>query len=99
MPRLFWKLFFALWLSIMGFAVIMAAVNNILVQSSMPEDVAEQSRDDIGAIEKRLSAAIRKQGPQAAAKVMRALPRQIQGRVFLFDEDGNELAGREIKAL
>ncbi len=97
MPRLFWKLFFALWLSIMGFAVIMAAVNNILVQSSMPEEVAERSRDDIGAIEKRLSAAIRKQGPQAAAKVMRALPRQIQGRVFLFDEDGKELAGREIK--
>ena len=27
MPRLFWKLFLALWLSIMGFIVIMAWVN------------------------------------------------------------------------
>ena len=46
MPKLFWKLFFALWLSIMGFAVIMVLVNNFLAHPEIPEEpAARQSRD------------------------------------------------------
>ena len=31
MPRLFWKLFFALWLSIMAFAVVVSWINQTII--------------------------------------------------------------------
>jgi two-component system sensor histidine kinase CpxA len=95
MPRIFWKLFFALWLSIMGFAVIMAAVNNILVQNEVPQEPDERQRHDIEQLEQKMSGALQTQGPQAARRILRTLPRQIKNRVFLFDADGKELAGRD----
>jgi two-component system sensor histidine kinase CpxA len=97
MPRLFWKLFFSLWLSIMGFAVVMAVVNNILVQQAdVPQEPEDRLNRDVELLEKRLSQALQQQGPQAAQKIIRALPRQVRNRVYLFDENGRELAGRDI---
>ena len=37
MPRLFWKLFLALWLSIMAFAAVMSWVNSSLVRYQPPD--------------------------------------------------------------
>lgn len=95
MPRIFWKLFFALWLSIMGFAVIMSWVNSQLSQVDVPEEPAARFSRDIGALERRLSSALKEGGPQAARRVLRGLPRQFTNHVFLFDENGKELLGRE----
>ena len=95
MPRLFWKLFFALWLSIMGFAVIMSAVNNLLVHSAVPQEPEERLNRDIELLVQRMSEALQQNGPQAARRIMRSLPRQIRNRVYLFDEAGRELAGRD----
>ncbi len=95
MPRLFWKLFFALWLSIMGFAVIMAMVNNLLVQSEVPQEPAVRFNRDIQLLDERLSSALQQHGPEAARRILRNLPRQIRTRVYLFDQSGHELAGRD----
>ncbi len=94
MPRLFWKLFFALWLSIMGFAVIMSVVNNFLAQADIPQEFEDRIKRDIQVLDDRLSSALRQNGPQAARKVLLNLPRQIRSRVFLFDEGGKEITGR-----
>ena len=54
MPRLFWKLFFALWLSIMGFAVIMSVVNSTLNGIDTTDEPASRMQRDItGLAEKR----------------------------------------------
>lgn len=94
MPKLFWKLFFALWLSIMGFAVIMAAVNNLLLEASIPKEAIERAQEGVDALSKRLAVAMNKQGPKAATKILKALPRQIKKRVYILDQNGKELAGR-----
>jgi two-component system sensor histidine kinase CpxA len=91
---LFWKLFFSLWMSIMGFMVLMAVVNNLWVQSRVPEDAAARSHRDIQVLEERIGSALRGQGPQAARRVIRSLPRQVSRRVFLFDPEGQEISGR-----
>jgi two-component system sensor histidine kinase CpxA len=93
-PRLFWKLFFALWLSIMGFAVIMATVNNQLAQRNVPEEPAARFNRDIDLLVEKLSRGLQ-QGPQVARRILRSLPRQVRNRTYLFDENGQELMGRE----
>jgi two-component system sensor histidine kinase CpxA len=93
--RLFWKLFFALWLSIMGFAVIMTVVNSHLSQRNIPEEPAARNQRDIELLDERLSEALQQNGPQAARRIMRALPRQIRNRVYLFDANGKEVMGRD----
>ena len=98
MPRIFWKLFFALWLSIMGFAVIMVVVNNLLAQPDISRPFEDRVNRDINLMSERLTNALQEQGPQAARKVLENLPRQIRGRVFLFDENGREVAGRHSMA-
>jgi len=94
-PRLFWKLFFALWLSIMGFAVIMALVNSKLSEIVAPlEPVARYSRD-IDVLEQRLSRVLQNQGPQGAKRMLQELPRQLRNHVYLLDENGVEVLGRD----
>jgi two-component system sensor histidine kinase CpxA len=94
LPRLFWKLFFALWLSIMGFAVIMAMVNSHLHQRNIPEEPTARFNRDIDLLAGRLSDSLQ-QGPQAARRTLRKLPRQVRNHVYLFDEKGKDLMGRE----
>jgi two-component system sensor histidine kinase CpxA len=93
--RLFWKLFLALWLSIVGFAVIMAATNAYLAHQSIPEEPLARFHRDTGMLEDRLGTALRSQGPQAAVRILRGLPRHVRDHVYLFDESGKELLGRE----
>lgn len=95
MARLFWKLFFAVWLSVMGFAVIMAVVNNHLAQRNLVEEPSARFQRDIELLEERISKTLQQQGPQAARRLLRQLPRQIHNRVYLFDKNGKELAGRD----
>ncbi len=79
----------------MGFAVIMAWVNNSLARPQIPEEPAARFSRDIDLLDKRLSLALRNQGPQAARRILRSLPRQIRNHIYLFDEDGKELMGRD----
>jgi two-component system sensor histidine kinase CpxA len=95
MPRLFWKLFLALWLSIMGFAVVMAWVNATLAGPAQPEVQAAAFERRVSQLEKELSAALQKEDRTLARTILRRLPRQLHNHVFLFDENGKELLGRD----
>lgn len=95
MPRLFWKLFFALWLSIMGFAVIMAMVNSRLSEPEIPQEPVARFNRDIDVLEQRLSRVLLNQGRQGVSKALQELPRQLKNHVYLIDESGVELLGRD----
>ena len=82
----------------MGFAVIMVVVNNLLAQPDISRPFEDRVNRDINLMSERLTNALQEQGPQAARKVLENLPRQIRGRVFLFDENGREVAGRHTMA-
>lgn len=95
MPRLFWKLFFALWLSIMGFAVIMAMVNSKLHEFDVPQEPVARFNRDIDVLEQRLSRVLQAQGLQGAKRALQELPRQLRNHVYLIDENGVEVLGRD----
>jgi two-component system sensor histidine kinase CpxA len=96
MPRLFWKLFFALWLSIMGFAVIMSVVNNTLNKTNATNEPTSRMDRDISGLSERLTTALRTHGRQGGQNLLQNLPQQIKNRVYVFDSDGQELLGREV---
>lgn len=93
--QLFWKLFLALWLSIVGFAVLVAVTNAYFVHQPIPEEPGTRLQRDIGVLEERMGNALRTQGPHAARRVLRTLPRQFRNQVYLFDPSGSELLGRD----
>ena len=95
MPRLFWKIFLSLWLSIMGFAVMMAWVNTALVRQHIPDPPDVAFSRSIQRVEAMLSGALREGGPGRARDLIRRLPRHIRNHVYLLEENGEELLGRD----
>jgi two-component system sensor histidine kinase CpxA len=95
MPRLFWKLFFALWLSIMGFAVIMSVVNNSLNDEVINAEPVSYVERDINVLSSRFESALKKNGEQGLKSVLQNLPQQFKNKVYVFTNDGRELLGRD----
>ena len=94
MTRLFWKLFLALWLSIVGFIVLLSVINNRLNQQHIPDSPEVAFNRSAQKAEVMLQDALDRGGSQAARKVLRALPTQFKRHVYVFDETGAELLDR-----
>lgn len=95
MTRLFWKLFLALWLSIMGFSLLMAWVNVELARQYLPDPPEVEFNRGARKIELALQGALDQSDPGATQEVLRRLPRMLRNHVYLFDPDGREVLGRE----
>lgn len=95
MPRLFWKIFLALWLSIMGFAILTAWINATLSRQDIPDTPEVAFARNIDKAERMLGTALRRGGPPAARDIIQELPRPVRNHVYLFDADGRELLGRQ----
>ncbi|MBT8074512.1 MAG: HAMP domain-containing protein [Xanthomonadales bacterium] len=94
MPRLFWKLFLALWLSIMAFAVVVAWINQaIIVRNAIEEPVAFEA--NLERFKTRLARDLEKGGEPALKRRLANLPRGIFNHVFVLDNRGRELLGRD----
>jgi len=95
MPRLFWKLFFALWLSIMVFAGLVSWINqSVMLQQGMGM-TARGFDDDFRQFRTRLLNDL-KQGDEAQmGRTLRALPRAFRNHVLVVVPGGGELLGRE----
>ncbi|MGD8383893.1 MAG: HAMP domain-containing sensor histidine kinase [Lysobacterales bacterium] len=96
MPRLFWKLFFALWLSIMAFAVLVSWIN----QSVLWQQGLEMQAEGFGESPRRFGSRLipdLKQGDETQmARTLRALPHRLRNHVFVIGPDGRELLGRDV---
>lgn len=95
MPRLFWKLFFALWLSIMAFAVVVSWINQTVIQQYAAEDPGFRFEGNLNRYKARLKRAMREGGEQQVKYSLRNLPRGMRNHIFILDAHGNELLGRE----
>lgn len=94
MPRLFWKLFLALWLSIMAFAVVVAWINQaIIVRNAIEEPVAFEA--NLERFKTRLARDLEKGGEPALKRRLANLPRGIFNHVFVLDNRGRELLDRD----
>lgn len=95
MPRLFWRLFFALWLSIMAFAVITAWVSIVVARQEIPDTPEVAFARNMDKAERMLGSALRRGGPQRATQIIEQLPWPVRNQVYLFNPDGAEVLGRD----
>jgi two-component system sensor histidine kinase CpxA len=95
MPRLFWKLFFALWLSIMAFAVVVSWINQTVILQYSVEEPGYGFDTNLRRFKARLARDLNEGGEQQVRRSLRHLPRGMQKNIFVLDADGNELLGRE----
>ncbi len=95
MPRLFWKLFFALWLSIMAFAVVVAWINQTVILLNVVEEPARAYEVNLKRFETKLAKDLQQGGERQVRKTLQNLPRGLKNHVFVVDEHGRELLGRE----
>ncbi len=95
MPRLFWKLFFALWLSIMAFAVVVSWINQSVIVRQAVEAPGLGFEDNLNRFKLRLVRDMREGGEQRVKRTLRNLPRGMRNHIFVLDAQGNELLGRD----
>ncbi len=95
MPRLFWKLFLALWLSIMAFAVVVSWVNQSLILKNAMEEPGRGFDVNLDRFMVRLERELGEGGEQRVRRAMRNLPMGLRDNVFVLDADGKELMGRD----
>ena len=97
MPRLFWKLFLALWVSIMAFAIVVSWINQtIILQNATEEHRPGQGFEfNLNRFEARLIRDLGEGGADQAKRTLRDLPRGMSNHIFVLDTEGNELLGRD----
>jgi two-component system sensor histidine kinase CpxA len=95
MPRMFWKLFFALWLSIMTFAVVVSWINQTVIMRNVIEEPAETFKVNLNRFKVKLSKDLKKGGEAEVKRTLRGLPRGMRNHIFVVDAQGKELLGRD----
>ncbi len=95
MPRLFWKLFLAIWLSIMAFTVVVSWINQSLIMQNVMEEPGSGYKANLDRFMDRLERELDEGGEQRAKRALRNLPRGLRDNIFVLDTDGNELLGRD----
>ena len=95
MPRMFWKLFLALWLSIMTFAVVVSWINQTVIINNAIEAPVEEFKDNLERFKKRLIRDFKRGGEEEVRETLQGLPRGMRNHVFVIDPRGRELAGRD----
>ena len=95
MPRLFWKLFFALWLSIMAFAVVVSWINQTVILQYAVEEPGRGFEVNLKRFKARLAQEMGEGGEQQVKRTLHSLQRGMRNHIFIVDSDGNELLGRE----
>ena len=95
MPRLFWKLFLALWLSIMAFAVVVSWINQTVILQNAAENPGLGFESNQKRFADRLEREMAEGGEQRVKRTMRSLPRGMRNHIFVLDAEGKELLGRD----
>jgi two-component system sensor histidine kinase CpxA len=93
-PRLFWKLFLALWLSIMAFTIVVSWINQAVIRLNAIEAPAA-FEDNLNRIHAKLAWDLREGGERRVKRTLMTLPRGINNHVFVLDAHGRELLNRE----
>ena len=95
MPRLFWKLFLALWLSIMTFAVVVSWINQSVILRSAIEESGLGFADKQQRFKNRIEREMAEHGERRVQRTIRNLPLGMRDHIFILDAGGKELLGRE----
>lgn len=95
MPRLFWKLFLALWLSIMAFAVVVSWINQTVILRNAMQEPARAFEANLGRFKSNLARELKAGGESQVKRTLQNLPRGMRNHIYVLDDDGRELLGRD----
>jgi len=95
MPRVFWRLFLSMWLSIMTFAVVVSWINETLIMRDAVDEPTVAFELNLNRFKAKLARELKQGGERQVTGTLKSLPRGIRKHVFLLDPNGRELLGRQ----
>ena len=93
-PRLFWKIFFAMWLSIMAFAVLVSLINQRLINENAFEPPGRGFEVNLKRFKEGLSRDLDEGGEQQVVESLNALSGGLRKHIYVLDPAGRELLER-----
>jgi two-component system sensor histidine kinase CpxA len=94
-PRMFWKLFFALWLSIMAFAVVVSWINETVMLRNEIETSRDGFQVNLNRFKERLARDLKEGGEPRVIKTLQNLPRGMRNHIYVLNPQGRELLDRD----
>ncbi len=95
MPRLFWKIFLTLWLSIVGFTTAIGLVNDWLAREQWAEEPANTFTRGVFQINLRLKKALERDGRRGVRDELLNVPRMTRSYIYVLDKTEQEILGRD----
>jgi len=94
MPKLFWRIFLTLWLSIIVFTGVVGIVGDQIARNNGAEAMVEHLKQRFPPLLRELKTVLHKRGPEAAREVLMQAPAGFRGLIYVSNEAGGELIGR-----
>lgn len=95
MPRLFWKLFLALWLSIMTFAIVVSWINQAIIVRNTVEQSSDAFENNLRRFSAKLARDLQEGGERKVKRTLRSMSPGMHRHVFVLNPRGKELLGRD----
>jgi len=95
MPRMFWRLFLSIWLSIMAFAVVVSWINQTVIMRNAVEEPTVAFEVNLNRFKAKLARDLEHGGERQVIGTLKSLPRGMRNHIFVLDPNGRELLGRE----
>ncbi len=95
MPKLFWRIFLILWLSIVGFSSLVAIISDQVARNNGVHDINEILKVRMTPLLRELKQGLEKEGPRSARRTLRQTPPRLRNLVFVIDAEQQELMGRK----
>lgn len=95
MHSLFWKLFLAMWLSIVGFSAALGWLNDKLAREQWAEEPVDSFERGMYRIGQRAEQALRMDGRKGLRDELLNIPRMTRGHIYVTDAEGREVLGRD----
>jgi two-component system sensor histidine kinase CpxA len=92
---LFWKLFLAMWLSIVGFSAALGWLNDKLAREQWAEEPVDSFERGMYRIGQRAEQALRMDGRKGLRDELLNIPRMTRGHIYVTDAEGREVLGRD----
>ena len=95
MHSLFWKIFLAMWLSIVGFSAAIGLLNDTLARKQWAEQPQESFERGLYRIGQRAQQALLMDGRRGLRDELLNIPRMTRSHIYVTDDENREVLGRD----
>lgn len=95
MPKLFWRIFLTLWLSIVVFSILVAVLSDQAVRNSGLDEVTETLQQLLPPLVQKLEESLKTEGPRRARQRLQEITLPIRNLITVSNDNNRELLGRQ----